>query len=143
MRKWTFFLSLYFCLCLLAGCAAGGGTAPEEQPPAEDSAVLTDETPWFVTVRIVDGDPTTRLLLAEYGEDPGMTYEPYMTDGYLVWADCESWVTSFRDGAMALEKVGDVSEPTEGYYGYYIIKYVSDVPEGPVALDEVRINLDF
>ena len=74
MRKWTFFLSLYFCLCLLAGCAAGGGTAPEEQPPAEDSAVLTDEAPWFITVRIVDGDPTTRLLLAEYGEAATAVY---------------------------------------------------------------------
>ena len=34
--------------------------------------------------------------------------------------------------------MGDVSDKVEGIYGYYIIKYVADVEEGPVALDEVR-----
>ena len=25
MKKWTLFLAVYFCVCLLAACAAGGG----------------------------------------------------------------------------------------------------------------------
>ena len=39
---------------------------------------------------------------------------------------------------MALENVGDVSPKTRGSSkGYYIIKYVGDVEEGPVDLDTV------
>lgn len=80
-------------------------------------------------------------LLAEYGEDPGMTYEPYMTDGYLVWADCESWVTAFRDGAMALEKVGDISQPVRTPYGLHIIRYERDIAGGAVPYEEASADL--
>jgi len=80
-------------------------------------------------------------LMEEYGEDPGMTYEPYMTDGYLVWADCESWVLSFRDGAMALEKAGDISQPVRTSYGLHIIRYERDIQAGAVPFEEVREEL--
>ena len=45
---------------------------------------------------------------------------------------------SFRDAAMALAKVGDVSEPVRSSYGIHLIKYVSDAVEGPVAFDDVK-----
>ena len=28
MKKWTLFLAVYFCVCLLAACAAGGSGEP-------------------------------------------------------------------------------------------------------------------
>ena len=39
---------------------------------------------------------------------------------------------------MALEKVGDVSEPVMGTNGVHIIYYNSDVTSGPVPMDAVR-----
>ena len=53
-----------------------------------------------------------------------------------------SFDSAFVEAAMALEKVGDVSPKTKGAsYGYYIIKYVGDAVEGPIALDEVKESL--
>lgn len=40
MRKWSLFLTLYFCLCLLAACAAGGSKPEPAELPSE-SAVIT------------------------------------------------------------------------------------------------------
>ncbi len=80
-------------------------------------------------------------LMEEYGEDPGMEREPYKTEGYLVFAESAQWVTPFRDGAMALEKVGDVSQPVRTSYGLHIIRYEYDVVSGPVAYEDVQTAL--
>lgn len=77
-------------------------------------------------------------LMNEYGEDPGMTYEPHMTDGYILFADSRSWVTPFRDGAMALEKPGDISHPIRTYYGLHIIRYEYDVVSGATPYEDVK-----
>ena len=44
----------------------------------------------------------------------------------------------FRDGAMGIANVGEISEPVKSAYGFHIIRYESDIPKGAVALDEVR-----
>ena len=77
-------------------------------------------------------------LMEEYGEDTGMQNEPVKTNGYAVCEQSTNWVESFRDAAMALAKVGDVSEPVRSSYGIHLIKYVSDAVEGPVAFDDVK-----
>lgn len=78
-------------------------------------------------------------LMAEKTEDPGMQPGAATAErGYAVCADTEDLDTAFLNAAMALEKVGDVSDKVAGYYGYYIIKYVADVEEGPVALEDVK-----
>lgn len=77
MKKWTLFLSLYFCLCLLSAC--GGALSAEQpapvgmEPPAADPgasalSLAEDEEPTILTCRIVDGAETGELLLAELGE---------------------------------------------------------------------------
>ncbi len=76
-------------------------------------------------------------LMAELGEDPGMKQEPAMTTGYYVSAASIMWDTNFRDTAMALANVGDVSEPVLSASGVHIIYYNSDVPAGAVALEEL------
>lgn len=77
-------------------------------------------------------------LMEEYGEDTGMQNVPAKTNGYAVCEQSTNWVESFRDAAMALAKVGDVSEPVRSSYGIHLIKYVSDAVEGPVAFDDVK-----
>ena len=81
-------------------------------------------------------------LIEQYGQDPGMESSPAKEDGYPVSADSTNWVAEFRDAAMALANVGDVSEPVRSEYGIHIIKYVSDAAEGEVGLDAVRDALE-
>lgn len=80
-------------------------------------------------------------LMAEYGQDPGMQSEPAKTNGYPVCATSTNWVAEFRDGAMALAKIGDVSQPVRTSMGLHIIKYVGDATEGPVAYEDVKDTL--
>ena len=72
-------------------------------------------------------------LLADNNGDSGQPEA-----GYAIREGFTSFVESFTNASMALEKVGDVSEPVESTYGYHIIKYVSDVAEGPVDLETVK-----
>ena len=74
-------------------------------------------------------------LQAEYNEDT------VKDKTYAVCAGYSSFVEAFTNGAMALQNVGDVSEPIKSTYGYHIIKYVADVQEGAVTLDAVRDTL--
>ncbi|MDO4838207.1 MAG: peptidylprolyl isomerase [Clostridia bacterium] len=93
-----------------------------------------------ILAKIPDGDWDT--LMAEYTEDPGMQGDAATAKtGYAVSEATTNMDTAFTTAALALANVGDVSDKVEGIYGYYIIKYVSDVTEGPVSLDEVRDTL--
>ena len=103
----------------------------------------------FADVQATLDDIQTRLdagedfqtLIDEYGEDPGMQNEPTASVGYYVSADSTTWDPAFRDAAMLLSNVGDVSEPVLGMSGVHIIRYESDVTPGPVPLEEVRDQL--
>ena len=74
-------------------------------------------------------------LIAEYSTD----HMP--EEGYAIREGYAYFVEPFVTAAMALQNVGDVSEPVESTYGYHIIKYVSDVAEGPVDLETVRESI--
>ena len=76
----------------------------------------------------------------EKNGDPGMKAGALNAEkGYAVCAGMSGFDPAFVDAAMALESVGQVSGKIRGEsYGYYIIKYVSDVAEGPVDYDSVK-----
>lgn len=80
-------------------------------------------------------------LMAELGEDPGMQEEPSMSKGYYVSAASTIWDTNFRDAAMAIEAVGEVSEPILSGSGVHIIYYNSDVTPGAVDIETLREEL--
>ena len=78
-------------------------------------------------------------IMEENNEDPGMKNNE---KGYAVAADMTNFDSAFVEAAMALEKPGDHSGKVKGNsYGYYIIRYEGDEPEGPVALDAVKDTL--
>ena len=84
----------------------------------------------------LDGGADWKTLMDEKNQDPGMKNNE---KGYAVAADMTGFDSAFVEAAMALEKVGDHSGKVKGTsYGYYIIRYDSDEPEGAIALDSVK-----
>ncbi len=87
-------------------------------------------------------------LIAEYGvdadgnaTDPGMTSGDY-PDGYEVSLASTSFVPEFVEAAFSIDEVGGVSAPYVSDYGVHIVKYVGDVPSGPVDLtDELKASI--
>lgn len=54
----------------------------------------------------------------------------------MVHAQSTVYEPEFRDAALALENVGDVSGPVDTETGVYVIRYLSDVAGGPVTLTQ-------
>lgn len=75
-------------------------------------------------------------LIKEYGTDSGMQDDATRAEGYAVHADSILWDSAFKNAAMALEKVGDVSEPVLSQFGVHILQYLKDIPGGAVELTE-------
>ncbi|GHU68940.1 hypothetical protein FACS1894184_12020 [Clostridia bacterium] len=75
-------------------------------------------------------------LIEQYGIDPGMKGEPAKTEGYAVHAKSILYDDAFQQGAMALQKVGDVGEPILSSFGVHILEYTRDIPEGVVELTD-------
>ena len=105
MKKWSVFLSVYLCLCLLAACGASGAGAPSvssgdqqggsAEPAGKDSA---PSSAWPVTTvcRIVDGAENGELLLAE--RDGGNIYKLNAADVYQI---------TINGGSGSAEELGD------------------------------------
>ena len=90
-----------------------------------------------VMAKVKAGDDFQGLIDA-YGEDPGMQKgAATAATGYYV-AKGASFDEAFLNAALALQKVGDVSGPVLGSYGFHIIRYEADVPAGPVAFADVK-----
>lgn len=75
MKKWTLFLSLYFCVCLLAACGAAGsgaevpsgtpspGAVPAAEKQTDGERTLPDSL--TMTCRVVEVGEGNQLLLAD------------------------------------------------------------------------------
>ena len=117
--------------------------AQKEAAEALEAAFANLDAPADEVLSALEGGADWDALMAEKNQDPGMQSGITAERGYAVSADMTSFDAAFVQAAMALEKIGDVSGKIRGdAYGYYIIKYVADAQEGPIALDEVRSTLN-
>lgn len=81
-------------------------------------------------------------LIDAYGEDPGMKAgSSYAESGYPLTKDTAIYEAPFTQAALALAKVGDISEPVLGSRGMHIIRYESDLPSGPVDFETVKATV--
>ena len=67
--------------------------------------------------------------------DEGLT-EDVLKMGYAIAEGATSYSEEFVSAAMALQNIGDVTDIVETEYGYFIIKYVADMPAGAVSFEE-------
>lgn len=118
------------------------GARSEEEIQAEIDALYAPLYETAADVRAAfDAGTSIDDLITEYGSDPGMLTEPGLTEGYYVCADSQQWDTAFRDAAMSVNAIGELSEPAPGTYGLYMVYYLADVTPGAVPLDELRDTL--
>ena len=113
--------------------AAAADLEAAKETARQNIKAKVDEVYALATAENADFD----ALVKEYNEDTGM---PEI--GYAICEGFAYFVESFTNAGMALENVGDVSEPVESTYGYHIMQYSADIAEGAVALDDVRAELE-
>jgi hypothetical protein len=113
----------------------------EEMIEAAKQAILDSVQPTVdeIKAKLKDGVSFDELIL-EYGNDPGMQDEKTRASGYPVHKDSIIWDPAFTAGAVALEKIGDVSEPVVGQYGVHILHYLRDIPGGAIELTDDMKN---
>ncbi len=80
-------------------------------------------------------------MIDQYGEDAGMRDAAIRERGYVIAADSPLWAADVRDAAMAIAKIGGISEPVRTGDGVCIVKYIGDVKEGAVPIDEIKAQL--
>ena len=73
-------------------------------------------------------------VMEAYNEDASTAEQ--MALGYPIAEGSTMYGDEFKAGAMALEHVGDVSEPFATSLGIHIVEYASDAKGGAVALTQ-------
>ncbi len=90
-----------------------------------------------VMQRIRDGEPIEDLI-AEFGEDPNIITDPYNVYGYLVDTRTTRYGDEFKDAALGLFNVGDVSEPFASLYGLHVLQSIKVYHEGEIPFEDVK-----
>ncbi len=109
-------------------------TNPDEGEEKDVDAIVAE-----VYEKIEAGEDFDALI-AEYGEDPGMKSEPYITEGYILGeANADSYYAEFSEAALALVNEGDITaEAIESTSGKHIIKKLGPVEAKTIPLEEVQ-----
>ncbi len=112
---------------------------PEEaagtQAPAEDAdpAQLTGYAKANAVLTAIRDGQDFEEAMAAYNED-GATQEQMLL-GYPVAEASTLYSEEFKDGAMALDEIGDVSDVITTEYGYFILRYAQDLTPGVVDFE--------
>lgn len=77
-------------------------------------------------------------LIAEFGEDPGMTSGTAATLGYLVGKSTTTYLKEFTDAALKLTAAGNVSDPVATYYGLHVMQAIKIYKKGVVPFDQLK-----
>ena len=137
-------IRLMHCIFIAPDAAAAEETAeatPSEATPAEatpseaaaDPASLTGlAKAEAVLAKIRAGEDFTAMM-ETYNEDASTPEQ--MAKGYPVAAGSAMYGDEFKNGAMALANIGDVSDVIATDYGYFILRYAGDLTAGAVELE--------
>ena len=126
----------------LEAASADLAAAQAELEAARETAFANLDEETDAILAELDAGADWETLMAEKNQDPGMQSGASAEKGYAVSAEMTSFDSAFVEAAMALENVGDYSGKIRGdAYGYYIIKYIGDEPEGPIDMETVRETL--
>ena len=80
-----------------------------------------------INQRLANGEDF-EALIPEYTADTDNLYE--------VCVASSNYVPEFVEAAFSVENVGDVSAPYISQFGIHILKYMEDIPAGPIEMTE-------
>lgn len=107
--------------------------ADGELPVNADPLTLTGlDRANAVMAKLRAGEDFTAVMEA-YNEDASSAEQ--MALGYPIAESSAMYGDEFKAGAMALEHIGDVSDVIVTDYGYFILKYASDIEPGTVDFE--------
>ena len=109
--------------------------AEETAEPTESAEVTGLAKANEALAKIRAGEDFTAIMEA-YNEDSSTPEE--MQVGYPVAEGSGSYGDEFKNGAMALAQVGDVSDVIVTDYGYFILKYAADLTAGAADFEARR-----
>ncbi|MDD4797407.1 MAG: peptidylprolyl isomerase [Eubacteriales bacterium] len=84
-----------------------------------------------VRERVTTGGEDFGTVMSEVSSDTGGS------NGYVVAQNSTTFVTSFTEGAWALQGVGEVSPLVASDYGYHIITLDEEIAEGAIPLADI------
>lgn len=117
------------------------GKADEAMALLQDEIAALMPTALEVEQRLEDGENIDDLI-AELGEDANMTAEPYATYGYLIESRTVEHGDEFRDAALGLAKVGDVSKPFATYTGIHVLQSIAEYTQGTVPYEDLMVQIE-
>ena len=128
--------------------AADATPAPEPEEPVTQEMVDAAKQAILDSVKDKLDEINAKLaegvsfedLVREYGTDPGMQDEDRLANGYPVHAGSIQYDSNFASAAMALQAVGDISEPVISQRGVHLLHYLKDIPGGSVEYTEELKN---
>ena len=122
---------------------AGAEGMTQEQVDAALAAVQAAVQPTYDEIAAKFNAGTAfEALIDEYNTDPGMQNPATRATGYSVHADSVLYDPSFVTAAFSVNNIGEMSQPSIGNYGAYIVYYLRDIPAGPVEFtDEIAASL--
>jgi parvulin-like peptidyl-prolyl isomerase len=82
-----------------------------------------------INQRLANGEDF-EALIPEYTADTDNLYE--------VCVASSNYVPEFVEAAFSVENVGDVSAPYISQFGIHILKYMEDIPAGPIEMTEAQ-----
>jgi len=80
-----------------------------------------------INQRLANGEDF-EALIPEYTLDSDSLYEVSLAS--------TNYVPEFVEAAFSVDNVGDVSAPYISQFGIHIVKYMSDIPSGPIEMTE-------
>ena len=111
---------------------SNGDTEGADALRAEELTKLQEEAE--AALARVQGGEDFVTVMNELSDDPGSKSYP---DGYVLGSASTSYVSEFVSGAMNLSAPGDISGLVASDYGYHIIQYAKDAPNGATPYEEV------
>jgi len=89
--------------------------------------------------KALNSNMTFEALIVMYNDDPGMDDEETRKAGYLVGPQTTRWAEEYKNAALKLKEVGDITtELVKSDYGYFIIKLIENVPNGEVKYEDLN-----
>ena len=77
-------------------------------------------------------------LMDEYGCSEFLKNEPMRSQGYYINSDSFINSDEYVQGAMMLERPGQVSVPVRSTLGLHLVQYIGDVAPGAIPLEDVQ-----